>query len=184
LLSAFFLGCRSYNHNDSSKIINTLKKINGEPVIPRGANRIHILRFSNTTSKADLPERIFMKLKEKISMDGRLAVVAAESDADLLLAGSVTEYFVQNIEFGSFGKPVKKRLRITVTLRLKNLRKNEIIFRKRGLESFKIYSDSAVPVISDMQAYEETVDRLAGRIFSQTVTGWYTDKMTEIEKGR
>ncbi|MDY6934643.1 MAG: LPS assembly lipoprotein LptE [Spirochaetota bacterium] len=185
LLFSFVLiiGCVSNNQKEDSTLGSVLKSINGEPVVPRSANRIIIPFFYNYTDEPSISERLTLKVREMISMDGRLAVVADNNDADIRLIGRIVHYRIQPIQYGNFGEPIRKRLRIVAAIRLLDLRKAREIFFEREIQSFKVYSDLIPPVESIVHVQDSVIDNLSRRISVKTISGWYTKLMTPVEKG-
>ncbi len=117
-------------------------------------------------------------------MDGRLAVVSSPLETDLVLSGKVLSFTLQNLEYNEIGQPVKKRMRITASVKLLDRINMRTVFRDSDVQSFRTYSDILPPVENEFQVLNRVIDELAERIVSQTLTGWYTDKMTNIEKGK
>ena len=91
-----------------------LRRIDGSPVIPHGANRILVPYFVNYSGEHGLAEQISLRVRELTSMDGRLAVVAKSDEADLRLTGKVALYHLQSLQYSDGGLPVRKRMRIVV----------------------------------------------------------------------
>ena len=202
-------GCMSSIEKNDSSIKKAISEINGEPVIPRTANKIHISMFRNFTNVKDLSEKLYVKLKDQLNMDGRLAVVPENKvltpdgmsvlpdhlvlckdeipeniDADLRLDGVITGYEVQPVKFGDLGEPVRKRLRITASLNLIDLNKKKEIFFERSIQAFDEFSDKIPPITTEIKAKNRVIDILAERIALKTVNGWYTKLMTPVEKGK
>lgn len=159
-------------------------KINGEPVVPRNANSIFIGEFDDLSGRPDIARRLFIKVKELINRDGRLAVVTGAGAGDLLLSASVTGFQIQAVEFGEQGVPVKKRMRLTASVKLLDTPRGKLIFRDSAVQSFLEYSETVPPLMSEYQAMDALIDSMAERIRAQTITGWYTEYMTPVEKGR
>ena len=93
-------------------------------------------------------------------------------------------YNIQALEYGNLGTPVKKRMRIITTVQLIDTKRKGTIFYEKGIQSFKIFSDVIPPIETEEYILKIIIDDLAKRIFSKTITGWYTDRMTDIEKGK
>lgn len=158
-------------------------KINGGPVVPRHANTIFIGEFTDLSGKADIARRLSMKVRELINRDGRLAVAPAAAGSDLALSAAVTGFQIQPVEYGNQGIPVKKRMLLTASVKLLDMTRGKTIFGNRAVQSFTEYSETVPPVMSEYQAIDSVIDRMAERIRAQTITGWYTDYMTPVEKG-
>jgi hypothetical protein len=176
------LGCSSDIRKDGMTVEKIIDSLEGEPVVPREANRIYITLPVNTAGVRNLSSMLFDKIKEYISLEGRLGVVSDESSSDLRLDVRIALYTIERLRFDAIGRPVQKRMRVTTDVRLVNLRKKKVIFWEADIQAFKVYSDLEPPIETEAQVLEYVLVDLAKRITSKTVTGWYTDQMTIIEK--
>ncbi len=176
-----FLSCASIN-GSGGEVKNVIRSLNGEPVIPRKANRISIPDFSDRSGDPSVARKTALRVRDLISSDGRLSVVS--DGADLLLSGSIDSQEIQPIEFGAMHEPTKKRLRIIATVKLVNNATGRPVFNNSPVQAFEIFSEIVPPVSSEYQARERVIENLALRITHQTLSGWYTDLMTPTEKAR
>ncbi len=176
-------GCASGGKEGDSTARKFIESFDGEPVVPRAANRIYIAPPIDATGSQDLAEKLLIKVREGLSLDGRLGVDSEELHADLRLEIRITKYLVERIAFDEIGRAVKKRLWITADVKCVRLdRKRKMILYEPGVQAFRVFSDLAMPIEPESQAREYVLDDLAGRITAKTVTGWYTDLLTDIEK--
>ena len=173
-------GCAS----GRSSLPKLIDDINGEPVVPRAANRILVPDFRSSIGMSTVAERLTLLVRERISMDGRLAVVKDGEKADLLLEGLVRDYEIQPMEIDRTGRPEKKRMRITASARLVDTAKGRVIFHDREIQAFEIFSDLLPPVRHESLVRESVIQNLARRIALKVITGWYTELMSEVEKGK
>jgi hypothetical protein len=169
---------------EKREIGSLLEKINGDTVVPRSANTIQIAPFLNDSQRTELPDRLAFRLGQIIISEGRLAVVNRGEAADILLQGRIIKYQVQTVSFNKFGIPDKKRLLMKVSARLIDVRKNRIIFNDESIQSFAEYSEILPPVTTETRAADTVLDSLARRLHSKIISGWYTEEMTNIEKGK
>ncbi len=181
LAASLFFSCASFNGN-GGEVKTVIRSLNGEPVIPRKANRITIPDFSDRSGDPSIARKTALRVRDLISSDGRLSVVSGE--ADLLLYGRIVSHEIQPIEFGAMHEPTKKRLRIIATVRLINTATRRPVFNDSPVQAFEIFSEIVPPVSSEYQARERVIENLALRITHQTLSGWYTDLMTPTEKAR
>jgi hypothetical protein len=175
-------GCTADIRDDDTLAGKFVDGFEGEPVVPRNANRLFIVPPANFTGMGDLAPKLLYRIKAHISIDGRLGVDVDEQKSDLRLEVVITKFMIQNVAFDALGRAVQKRIWITADVRLLNLRRKKVIFFEPGIQSFKIFSDLVQPIETVTQVTEYVLDELAKRITSKTVTGWYTDQMTIIEK--
>lgn len=179
-----FTSCSSNNKKNDPVVKNVLSSFKGEPVVPREANKIHITEFHNLTTQTAISEKLTLKIKEQINLDGRLAVVTESEQADLEVKGILTDYQVQPVKFNGFDKPERKRLRIIASIKLNDLKRNREIFFERGIQAFEEFSEIIPPIASEIQIRDKVLDDLAKRISLQIINGWYTKLMTPVEKGK
>ena len=184
LIASLVVSCSSVDTEKRAATGRLLGKINGEPVIPRSANRIIIPYFGNFTGEPFVSDRLTLRLRELISMDGRLAVVSDNNRADLRLNGRVELYHIQPIHYSDAGEPVRKRLRIVAMVELVDLKHGKKIFSEMQVQAFEIFSDVIPPFVPETQVKERVIESLARRVAVKTVSGWYTELMTNIEKGK
>lgn len=177
-------GCASSGKTGNLSLKKAINNIDGEPVIPRTANKIYIPLFRNISSISQITERLAVKLKEQINMDGRLTAVSEKTNADLRLDGIITRYEIQPVRFGAHEEPVRKRLRITASIKLIDLNKKKEIFFERYIQAFEEFSDNVPPITTEIKIRNKVVDTLARRIALKTVNGWYTKLLTPVEKGK
>ncbi|MCU0822191.1 MAG: LPS assembly lipoprotein LptE [Spirochaetes bacterium] len=182
--AAMSISCASSESMDDLKRNGLLGVINGEPVIPRNANKIAVPFFHNFTAEPSVAENLTLKVRRIIGMDGRLAVVTDNAGADLRLAGAVVQYRVQPVQYGNFNEPVRKRLRIVASIKLVDCRSGREIFYDSGIQAFQLFSEMIPPVTPEIKVQEDVLENLARRISAKVVEGWYTEFLTPAEKGK
>jgi hypothetical protein len=177
-------GCGSDIRDDGSMVRKIINGFEGEPVVPRNANRLYIVSPANTTGRDDISPKLYNKVREFISLDGRLGVDADDNNSDLRLEIWITRYLIERMKFDEIGRAIEKRIWITANVRLLNIKRRKLIFYEADIQSFKTFSELVSPIETETQVLEYVLDDLARRITAKTVTGWYTDQMTIIEKGK
>ena len=192
LLLLIFEGCRpapqtrqrrSAGSDGAPDISAVTKHLRGEPVIPRRANTLYIAPFGNRTSSI-LPNAFLrLHLEEFFLKEGRLAPVKSETGSHLRLDVTYLTYAVQALGYNDFGVASKKRLHITAAVTLTDQKEKKAVFQKVRIQAFTLFSETTPPLMTERQAREKLLKELAERIGTQILKGWYTDKMTEIEKG-
>jgi len=175
--------CATVEQENQNLVSDVFKSINGEPVVPRTANRIFLAKIKNWTGNGLLGGKMTIKIKDAINIDGRLAVVPEEERADLLLEVTLKEYMIQNIGFDGVGQPVQKRMKIVAGAMLVNLSKKKVIFNDHMIQAFAVYSEFVPPIKMESAVMEEVADNLVNRITAKTLSGWYTQYMSPAEKG-
>jgi hypothetical protein len=176
-------GCASSDKRSETGLRDVLSNFKGEPVLPREANRIIIPVFNNIAKKPEISELLTVKVREAIYSDSRLAVVSG-NEADLILSGVITGYYMQPVKFDGYDRPVKKRLKITASIKLFDLKKEREIFFEREIQAFEEFSEIIPPITTEMRVLEKVIADLASRIALKTINGWYTKLLTPEEKGK
>lgn len=184
ILLALAQSCSTTGENEKSSVSDILNNIHGEPVVPREANKIYIEQPVENSRFSEIAEKVFILLREKLNMSGRLTVVPEKAGADLMLHYSIGQYQVQAVKFGDMRRAVQKRMRITAGMKLVDVRRDRIILIDREIQAFRDFSDIIPPIESEYQVLNEVLGNLSNRIFEKTLTGWYTGYMSKIEKGK
>ena len=183
-ITMLIAACSSTEEKENVDIKDIVNSINGEPVVPRRANTIYIQKFINRTPATRITEKLSQRIREHISKDRRLAVNDSIESSDLILTGTITALSIQNTKFNNMGIAEKKRLRITASIKLPEKAGMRLIFYEKEMQAFKEFSDTVPPIQSEDMAMEDVINELARRITAKTLTGWYTELMTPIEKGK
>jgi hypothetical protein len=181
-LAASAAGCLSEIRDDNTMVGKVISEFEGEPVVPRNANRLYIAQPADTTGTDEIARKLYNKLRENISLDGRLGVDTDDALSDLKLEIRITRYLIERTQYDEIGRAVKKRMWITADARLMNVRRRKMIFYEADIQSFREYSELTAPIENEARVQEYVLDDLAKRISAKTVTGWYTEQMTTIEK--
>jgi hypothetical protein len=184
IIMVLTVGCTADLRDDEALAGKVIKGFEGEPVVPRNANRLYIMPPVNMTGAAEISDKLLYRIKAHISLDGRLGVDADGQKSDLRLEVLITKFMIQNLEYDTIGRAVKKRIWITADVRLLDLKRNRVIFFEAGVQAFRVFSDLVQPIETVPQVTEYVMDDMGKRITSKTVSGWYTDQMTNIEKGK
>lgn len=161
-----------------------LKKIRGEPVVPRSANTIYLDLKAPDDARVTIVDRLHQKLVDQLTAAGRLAVTEKRQLSDLIARIRITAIQLQVTSFDSFGTAERKRLLVTARCTLLEKKNPRPVFASAPLQAFREYSTVNAPVETDQEAEEKVLDELAARLVSQIHRGWYTDRMSDIEKGR
>ncbi len=178
------MACASSSGGPGVPVEKVLRGISGEPVVPREANRILVGEFRGPVEIRDTRQKLVIRVRELLAADGRLAVVGDAAAADLVLEGAVTGLETRPLRYDDMGLVVRKRARITASLRLYDRNREREIFFEREIQAFEEFSDIEAPVVPESAALDRVVEALARRIAQQTIRGSYTELLTPVEKGR
>lgn len=140
--------------------------------LPAHINTISVPIFRNRTQEPAIESLITRAVVEAFSTNGRLRVVGS-GQADAVLDGEITDYRIGSIAFDRDENVRLYRLVVTVNLRLRDMRRNTVLFQQDGVREqadFRVQN-----AVSQTISREETALRVAatdiGRaIVSLTVT--------------
>lgn len=107
LLMAILPSCQTTQRENNEETPDLLKKIRGEPVIPRNANTIFIAPISVSAQKKEVADQLKELLIRKLTGKGRLAVRNSPENSDLQVVIKLYTYQVQVLSFDSIGNPEK-----------------------------------------------------------------------------
>lgn len=181
---AVAVSCGSVIETEKGSVKSVMNSMDGEPVVPRKANRIFVPDFSNRSGRESIQTLLTLKLRKFIYSGGRLALVESRENADLLLQGEVTSFTIEPVQYSVIGVPVKKRMRMAAKVTLTDASRGKVIFLGKSVQAFEEYSDNVPPVVTEESAKEKIIDALAQRITAQVESGWYTELMTPEERGK
>ncbi|MCL1911806.1 MAG: LPS assembly lipoprotein LptE [Leptospirales bacterium] len=181
LLIALFYISTSFTKTYGESILD---QFSGDTVVPRQANTIYIAPFTNMTRKTELTDTVALKLSGLVISDGRLAIVKNINAADTVFESKIISFEKQTVTFNNSGQPDKRRLRVIVSAKFTDSKKQRVIFNDSSIQAFFEFSEITRPIVSEIQAVEILTDNLAKRLFAKIMSGWYTGEMTDIEKGK
>ena len=119
--------------------------------LPAAAQTIAIPEFKNTTSHYQAGRFLTVAIKEEFIKRSRLRPSESIAKADLLLEGIISAFATAPISSGTFGAANLSEVRITITIRLIDMKKNELFYVATG------------------QVFRETYETAASDFFSQGI---------------
>lgn len=160
----FFFGCSFFNNGDFLK-----KYFEGGKFVPDTAIRIFILPPGGADSNRGFNDELLRRLKSRINLDGRFAVVDDEKASDLVLAVAVSRYEEQNLTFDASGRALTRRISVVLHVNLNEYATGRAIVKGKETDSLIVF-DAEKSIISDI--HRALADRLSGNIISIILTGW------------
>jgi len=141
--------------------------------LPDHIQTIAVPIFVNRTQEPALDSFITRAVVEAFSTNGRLRLAKIE-DADSILEGEITGYAVDSIAFDRNANVQLYRLRVTLNLTMRDLRRNTVLFREAN---FSEKSDFRVRgAVSQTIAREETALRQAAVDIARAVVSLAVDR--------
>ena len=109
--------------------------------LPAHIKTIAIPIFQNRTPVPAVENFLTNAVVNAFSTNGRLRVTSVDR-ADSILEGEITNYNLQSIAYDSAANIRQFRLTVTLNLRFRDVRRNEVLFQRSG---FSDRADFAVP---------------------------------------
>jgi outer membrane lipopolysaccharide assembly protein LptE/RlpB len=99
--------------------------------LPGHIQTVAVPVFANRTAEPAVENFITRAIVEAFSTNGRLRVVSPEQ-ADAILEGEVVGYQLQSIAFDASSNVRQYRLLVTLNLRFRDVKRNEVLFQQSG----------------------------------------------------
>jgi outer membrane lipopolysaccharide assembly protein LptE/RlpB len=139
--------------------------------LPDHIKTVAVPVFVNKTTEPAVESFLTSAVVDAYASNGRLRVVKTE-EADAILTGEVIGYNVMSIAYDNVANVRQYRLAVTLNLRLRDVKKNAILFEQQGLKEqadFQVLG-AVSQTISNEEAAVRTAANLVGRsIVSLTI---------------
>jgi hypothetical protein len=153
---------------------------------------VHVAPFLNYSKEYDLQMPLTNAVTRKFVADGRLEV-AGESDADLLLAGAITGYYLKGLTYDENDDVTQFLCVVTAAIRMTDQKTGEILWqepvmagetsfytRAAGQSSDRLRgnAEAFLPTVRSFTTEEENrgaseaLEQLASDIFYRTIEPW------------
>jgi hypothetical protein len=135
--------------------------------LPAEARTIAIPGLRNDTARFQAGPFVSAAIREEFIRRSGLRLVAALDQADLILEGRIAAFETAPVAAGERGKARAHDLRITVHVRLSDVKNNELICALDGLVFRTTYESDAADFFSQEPG---ALDRIAARFAAAMVT--------------
>ena len=137
--------------------------------LPDHLKTVAVPVFQNRTAVPAVENFLTNAVVNAFATNGRLRVVAA-AQADAILEGDITGYSLQSIAFDAAANVRQYRLTVTLTLRFRDVRRNEMLFQRTG---YSDRSDFTVPgTVAETIVATETALQLAATDIARSVVSF------------
>jgi hypothetical protein len=127
--------------------------------VPADARTIVVGRFANRTRDHGLEVRLRRAVEDEFRRQGTLKVVADESDADLVLSGTVRRFTSVPVASGAADDAVQYQGTIVIGVRLVERRSGRVLYETNHLaETEEIAAVSGVVITSSPRFQRGTID--------------------------
>jgi outer membrane lipopolysaccharide assembly protein LptE/RlpB len=141
--------------------------------LPDHVKTIAVPIFHNRTTQPGVEVIVTRAVVEAFSTSGRLRV-ASTDDADALLEGELINYQIHSIAFDPQARVRLMRVIVTLNLRVRDLRQNQLLLEQKG------FSERAEIRVSDLVAEtiarEDAALRVAARDIARSIVAFTIDR--------
>ena len=141
--------------------------------LPEHIKTVAVPVFRNRTSEPGVENFLTGAVVEAFSTNGRLRVVRPER-ADSILEGEVVGYQVQSIAYDPRANVQQYRLVVTLNLRFRDVRRNEVLFEQQNLQELSDFR--TLGVVSQTISREETALRAAATEIARSIVALAIDR--------
>jgi hypothetical protein len=135
--------------------------------LPAGTKTVAIPEFKNEASRYQAGHFVSAAIREAFIRRSRLRLSGAVDQADLLLEGGISDFKTAPISYTDRGTAKMYELRITVHVRLIDLKKNELFYEGTGLVFHGTYETDAGDFFSQEPG---VLDRIGAKFAAAIVT--------------
>ncbi|MCU0236336.1 MAG: CsgG/HfaB family protein [Acidobacteria bacterium] len=135
--------------------------------LPAGAATIAIPAFKNQSSSPQAEQFVTFAVRQEFIRRGRLRLVETRADADLLLEGTITAFKTTPLSYSDAGGANFYEVRLTLDVRLVDMRSNEMAFQGSGLVFQETYDTEGADFFSQESG---SLDKIAAQFAAAIVT--------------
>ncbi len=142
--------------------------------LPPHIRTIAVLVLENKTQKPGVESLITSALVEAIVSSGRVRSAAPEA-ADAILSGAVVGYALESLSFDRSANVTEYRLRITLNLTLRDVKRNEELWKEDGIQEradFKVPGQVSATLISEEDALRRASVDIARAVVNRAIEGF------------
>jgi outer membrane lipopolysaccharide assembly protein LptE/RlpB len=139
--------------------------------LPSHVQTIAVPIFVNRTQEPGVESIVTRAIAQAFSTNGRLRVTRL-ADADAILEGEVTSYGVQAIAFDETLNVQQYRLVVTLNLRLRDVRRNEVLFQQTGVTEqadFRVLGPVSATIAREETALSQAAADIGRSVVSLTI---------------
>ncbi|MFB6355904.1 MAG: LPS assembly lipoprotein LptE [bacterium] len=139
--------------------------------IPVNISNLYVPPFKNETNESGLEDLLTDEAIQEFQADANLQLVTKKK-ADAMLIGRITRYKKIPLLYNDQDVVQQWKLRIEMSLALKDLETGKILWRKPDIFRETTYSDIIPPIETELDAKKRVIRQLARDAVSSTVEGW------------
>jgi outer membrane lipopolysaccharide assembly protein LptE/RlpB len=141
--------------------------------LPDHIRTVAVPIFQNRTPVPAVENFLTSAIANAFSANGRLRLTTADR-ADSILEGEITNYLLQSIAYDAAANIRQFRLSVTLNLRFRDVRRNEVLFQRTG---YSDRADFAVPgTVAETITTSEAALQQAATSIARSVVSFAVDR--------
>ena len=141
-----------------------------------GIRTIQVPAFVNRTTRVELEQRVTQSVADEFVSRGRLKLVGAPSDADVILKGSLDSFGIFPVAFNAQGRATQYQISITANIELLDHRSEDKVLWKndqyRFTENYQVNLDSTDAFDQETRAIQDIAVRFAETLVTNLLEGF------------
>jgi len=141
-----------------------------------GIRTIQVPAFVNRTTRVELEQRVTQAVADEFVSRGRLKLVSAPSDADVILKGSIDSFGIFPVAFNAQGRATQYQISITANIELLDHRSEDKVLWKndqyRFTENYQVNLDSTDAFDQETRAIQDIAVRFAETLVTNLLEGF------------
>jgi len=145
-------------------------------LLPPTVHTIQVPAFVNRTTRVELEQRVTQAVAAEFVSRGRLRLVTAPADADVILRGSIDSFGIFPIAFNAQGRATQYQVAITANIVLVDHRADDKVLWKndqyRFTENYQTNTESTDAFDQETRALQEIAQRFAETLVTNLLEGF------------
>ncbi len=137
---------------------------------------VQVPAFVNHTTRVELEQRVTQAVAEEFVSRGRLKLVNAPADADVILRGSIDSFGIFPVSFNAQGRATQYQISITANIVLVDHRADDKVLWKndqyRFAENYQVNAESTDALTEETRAINEIALRFAESLVTNLLEGF------------
>lgn len=137
---------------------------------------VQVPAFVNKTTRVELEQRVTQAVADEMVARGRLKLVTAPADADVILRGSIDSFGLFAIAYNAQGRATQYQVSVTAKIELLDHRNDDKVLWKndqyRFTENYQVNTDSTDAFDQETRAIREIAVRFAETLVTNLLEGF------------
>ena len=137
---------------------------------------VEVPAFVNRTTRVELEQRVTQSVADEFVSRGRLKLVSAPNDADVILKGSIDSFGIFPVAFNAQGRATQYQISITANIELLDHRNEDKVLWKndqyRFTENYQVNLDSTDAFDQETRAIQDIAVRFAETLVTNLLEGF------------